>query len=150
MKRNDLLPCPFCAAEAIEYSGCSQDVPRFIGVRCPDCDVYIETDTSGPHIEKWNTRAVCSSCGNTPLFDDIDLALYGKGEPKTIQELRDYHQTIMDQTNVSDREQHHPDCNWWKWDWRYSWDVTDCNCEVVGPAKKEDEVDFMQNKQPPI
>jgi hypothetical protein len=26
---------------------------------------------------------------------------------------------------------HHPDCNYWKWDWRYSWDVTDCNCESV-------------------
>jgi len=26
---------------------------------------------------------------------------------------------------------HHPDCNWWKWDWRYSWDATDCNCDDV-------------------
>ncbi len=31
---------------------------------------------------------------------------------------------------------HHPDCNYWKWDWRYSWDSTDCNCEdVVGPVE---------------
>ena len=30
---------------------------------------------------------------------------------------------------------HHPDCNWWKWDWLYSWDVTDCNCsQVAAPA----------------
>lgn len=38
---------------------------------------------------------------------------------------------------------HHPDCNWWKWDWRYSWHKTDCNCEqVAGPpqhATKEAE-----------
>jgi DNA repair exonuclease SbcCD ATPase subunit len=34
---------------------------------------------------------------------------------------------------------HHPDCNWWKWDWRYSWDVTDCNCDkVAGPALKQE------------
>lgn len=34
---------------------------------------------------------------------------------------------------------HHPDCNWWKWDWRYSWDTTDCNCDAVaGPTEKED------------
>lgn len=23
---------------------------------------------------------------------------------------------------------HHPDCNYWKWDWRYSWSPTDCTC----------------------
>ena len=36
---------------------------------------------------------------------------------------------------------HHPDCNWWKWDWRFSWDKTDCNCDSVGSkhATKEDK-----------
>jgi len=35
-------------------------------------------------------------------------------------------------------EFHHPDCNWWKWDWQYSWDVTDCNCdEVAAPPQVE-------------
>lgn len=29
---------------------------------------------------------------------------------------------------------HHPDCNYWKWDWEHSWDATDCNCEDVGGA----------------
>ncbi len=24
---------------------------------------------------------------------------------------------------------HHPDCNYWTWDWQYSWAETDCNCE---------------------
>jgi len=33
---------------------------------------------------------------------------------------------------------HHPDCNYWKWDWQYSWDVTDCNCdEVAGPLQEK-------------
>ena len=33
---------------------------------------------------------------------------------------------------------HHPDCNWWKWDFRYSWDKTDCNCaECCGPTLEE-------------
>ncbi len=31
---------------------------------------------------------------------------------------------------------HHPDCNYWQWDWRYSWAPTDCNCEdVAGPIE---------------
>ena len=34
---------------------------------------------------------------------------------------------------------HHPDCNWWKWDWRYSWDVTDCNCDKVAALSQEGE-----------
>jgi len=79
-----LLPCPFCAAAATAYSGNSQDVPGYFGVRCDDCGVYIETDIDGFHIKKWNTRAVCSSCGNLH-----DISLYGKGEPKTLQELKD-------------------------------------------------------------
>lgn len=30
---------------------------------------------------------------------------------------------------------HHPDCNYWKWDRRFSWDTTDCTCEAVaGPT----------------
>jgi hypothetical protein len=34
---------------------------------------------------------------------------------------------------------HHPDCNWWKWEQGYSWDVTDCNCDkVAGPALKQE------------
>jgi len=86
---NDLLPCPFCAAAAVAYSGNSQDVPGYFGVRCTDCGVYIETDIDGLHIEKWNTRAVCSSCGSTPAPDDIDISLYGKGKSKTLEELED-------------------------------------------------------------
>ena len=36
---------------------------------------------------------------------------------------------------------HHPDCNYWKWDWRYSWDDTDCNCDkVVGPRNRQEMV----------
>ena len=31
---------------------------------------------------------------------------------------------------------HHPDCNYWRWDWRYSWDDSDCNCDkVAGPEE---------------
>ena len=33
---------------------------------------------------------------------------------------------------------HHPDCNWWKWDWRYSWSEYDCTCDkVAGPSLEQ-------------
>jgi len=38
--------------------------------------------------------------------------------------------------NIHCGRYHHPDCNYWKWDWRNSWDATDCNCdEVAGPVE---------------
>jgi len=47
------------------------------------------------------------------------------------------------QTRIAELERpgfHHPDCNWWKWDWRYSWDETDCTCEAVaGPPEPPKE-----------
>jgi len=37
---------------------------------------------------------------------------------------------------------HHPDCNYWKWDWRFSWHETDCTCDdVCGPSKLQEKGD---------
>lgn len=42
--------------------------------------------------------------------------------------------------NIHRGQYHHPDCNYWKWDWRYSWSPTDCNCdEVCGPTEPTDD-----------
>jgi hypothetical protein len=39
---------------------------------------------------------------------------------------------------LKDAANHHPDCNYWSWDWRFSWAPTDCTCEKVGAALKGD------------
>lgn len=36
---------------------------------------------------------------------------------------------LQDSDDIHQGRYHHPDCNYWKWDWRYSWSSTDCNCE---------------------
>ena len=43
---------------------------------------------------------------------------------------------------------HHPDCNWWKWDWRYSWHKSDCNCKTVeSPTDPSSEtVEYAQTR----
>jgi hypothetical protein len=42
---------------------------------------------------------------------------------------------------LATREHHHPDCNWWKWDWRYSWSELDCTCAKVGAADHKEMCD---------
>ncbi len=39
------------------------------------------------------------------------------------------------------KDYHHPDCNWWTWDWKYSWSPSDCTCNQVGVARNRgDEI----------
>lgn len=32
---------------------------------------------------------------------------------------------------------HEPDCNYWQWDWRYSWHVSDCSCKRIADLERE-------------
>jgi len=56
--------------------------------------------------------------------DKIELFEALKAERECVKEL----EALIRGTN------HHPDCKFWKWNWEYSWDVTDCTCSKVGAA----------------
>jgi len=58
VSKTKLLPCPFCAAVASEYSGDSQGFPDKFGVVCTDCGASVEDNENGQQIRKWNDRAV--------------------------------------------------------------------------------------------
>jgi len=51
-----------------------------------------------------------------------------------------YFEALDKEPNIHRGQYHHPDCGYWRWDWRYSWDATDCNCEdVAGPTDPDKE-----------
>jgi len=58
MSETKLLPCPFCAAEAVEYAGGSQGFPNSFGIVCVSCGAAVEDNKDGAHVQKWNDRAV--------------------------------------------------------------------------------------------
>ena len=84
---------------------------------------------------------------DAPFFfwaDLIETVGYKTMEDDLVKRLRDPEGwCFADVQRAADRieeleampKYHHPDCNWWKWDWRYSWDKTDCICDdAAGPS----------------
>lgn len=82
---------------------------------------------------KWNYEAACATLETRDKeIEELEERVeeYYKLNEKLIAKVEDLEAI---------HPYHHPDCNWWKWDWRYSWDVTDCNCDKVAALKETDD-----------
>ena len=67
-------------------------------------------------------------------FDDMGLKHKNSGLTITLGEAT-LIQDAIDQLETENKslkkaENHYPECKFWKWDWRFSWDKTDCSCPL--------------------
>jgi hypothetical protein len=69
-------------------------------------------------------------------FDSMGGMLVGMHAKEVCDRLNNYSRLQAQLEAVPPLCFHHPDCNYWKWDWRFSWHKSDCNCiEVSGPTE---------------
>ncbi|GEM_PF-4549955 len=118
-----LKPCPFCGGEP-EHQG-------YEGGSCyegPSC-CYASVDFQIVDIISREDRYSEGAYDSKTNMYRPDLVEFAKRY--AIEEWNK--RSLMDDANNRriDAGRHYPECNYWGWDWGFSWDVTDCTCPHV-------------------
>lgn len=99
-------------------------------VDCPYCNAEVHVESENIRDEFRETCGVC----DREFIVYLDWSLSSEPLPAKSSD-----------PDIHRGRYHHPDCNYWKWDWRYSWAVSDCNCEeVAGPTEPDKDTSPAQ------